>query len=208
MRTDRKPLGLSFLSVSTIHGCASLPPRPSPPAIRLLACQNSNLAFVPFSSPTHFHSPPSVQPRLGENDARHRRHGRLGDPDPVISDVVTLPPPPTQYRYRTCWEVKMKQPQSEGRNTDVCLLDDYASFSKINTQLLNPPTPLKHVPIRIYIPSSPPGQGGNNAFEPNAPGSFKVMQSLVPPRLPNRKVSPCSHTHPPPHTPHAFHVLL
>lgn len=80
-------------------------------------------------------------------------------------------------------KVKIK-PRMLERNADVRLIDDYASFSKINTQLLNPPTPLKHVPIRIYIPSSPPGRDGSG---PAAPGSFKVMQSLVAPRLPNNR---------------------
>ncbi|KAK7722307.1 autophagy protein 5 [Diaporthe eres] len=63
--------------------------------------------------------------------------------------------------------------------------NDYASFSKVNSQLLNPPTPLKHVPIRIYIPSSPPDPSTSGAA-PAAPGSFRVMQSLVPPRSANR----------------------
>lgn len=61
------------------------------------------------------------------------------------------------------------------------MLDDYTAFSKVNAHLLNPPTPLKHVPIRVYIPSSPPDASGS------APGSFRVMQSLVAPRLANRK---------------------
>lgn len=65
-------------------------------------------------------------------------------------------------------------------------LDDYASFSKVNSQLLNPPTPLKHVPIRIYIPCSPPDPSTSGAA-PAAPGSFRVMQSLVPPRSANRE---------------------
>ncbi|KUI73063.1 Autophagy protein 5 [Cytospora mali] len=58
--------------------------------------------------------------------------------------------------------------------------NDYTAFSTVNAHLLNPPTPLKHVPIRIYIPSSPPDASGS------APGSFKVMQALVAPRLANR----------------------
>lgn len=49
----------------------------------------------------------------------------------------------------------------------------------MNTRLLNPPTPLKSVPLRIYIPSSPPDAGDAT------PGSFKVMQTLVPPRIAN-----------------------
>ncbi|CAN8105784.1 unnamed protein product [Discula destructiva] len=67
--------------------------------------------------------------------------------------------------------------------------NDYASFAKINSQLLNPSTPLKHVPIRIYVPSSPPGaiDVDNAAAAKMTPGDFKVMQSLMPPRLPNRQ---------------------
>ncbi|KAJ4406780.1 autophagy protein 5, partial [Gnomoniopsis sp. IMI 355080] len=62
--------------------------------------------------------------------------------------------------------------------------NDYVSFAKINAQLLNPSTPLKHVPLRIYIPSSPTG-GADGGSGKAMPGDFKVMQSLVPPRLPN-----------------------
>ena len=58
--------------------------------------------------------------------------------------------------------------------------DDFVAFTKVNAQLLNAPTPLKHIPLRIYIPSSPPDAGG-------APGSFKVMQTLVAPRTANRE---------------------
>jgi autophagy-related protein 5 len=57
--------------------------------------------------------------------------------------------------------------------------DDYASFIKVNNRLLNTPTPLKNVPIRLYIPSSP------HDTNDTTPGSFKVVQTLVPPRLPN-----------------------
>lgn len=60
--------------------------------------------------------------------------------------------------------------------------DDYAAFNKINSLLLNTPTPLKNVPIRVYIPSSP--KDSSDA----APASFKVIQRLVPPRLPNSKL--------------------
>ncbi|KAK3898209.1 autophagy protein Apg5-domain-containing protein [Staphylotrichum tortipilum] len=65
----------------------------------------------------------------------------------------------------------------------------YASFAKVNNRLLDTPTPLKNVPIRIYIPSSPGGTGDASA------GSFRVVQPLVPPRFPNR-------------TPHTLGVVL
>lgn len=84
------------------------------------------------------------------------------------------------------------------------LADDYASFVKVNIQLLNPPTPLKHVPIRIYMPSSPPN--ANSSGEASIPGSFKVMQSLVPPRLPNRKHPLLLHLPPSIIDPHTHHI--
>lgn len=48
--------------------------------------------------------------------------------------------------------------------------NDYKSFKRINTRLLNAPTALKHIPIRIYVPST---------AESSETGTFKVIQSLV-----------------------------
>ena len=45
--------------------------------------------------------------------------------------------------------------------------------------LLNPASPLKHVPLRIYIPSSPSASA--------TLGSFKIVQTLIPPMAPNRE---------------------
>ncbi|KFA76792.1 hypothetical protein S40288_09157 [Stachybotrys chartarum IBT 40288] len=59
--------------------------------------------------------------------------------------------------------------------------NDYSTFSRINTRLLNAPTALKHVPIRIYIPSAPASEATEEA------GSFKVLQSLVTPTTTDRK---------------------
>ncbi|KAJ9137427.1 Autophagy protein 5 [Coniochaeta hoffmannii] len=56
--------------------------------------------------------------------------------------------------------------------------NDYNAFAKVNNRLLNPPTPLKSVPLRIYIPSTP-----NND---SASAEYKVMQTLMPPRTSNR----------------------
>lgn len=70
--------------------------------------------------------------------------------------------------------------------------NDYVAFSKIHTRLLNAPATLKHVPIRIYIPSTPPPNAGGDSSSPPAlaageAGSFKVVQSLVPVTTPDRK---------------------
>ncbi|KAK7419341.1 autophagy protein 5 [Neonectria magnoliae] len=62
--------------------------------------------------------------------------------------------------------------------------NDQAAFNRINTRLLNAPTALKHVPVRIFVPStSSPGA----ADSPAEPGSFKVVQSLVPANGAGRK---------------------
>lgn len=57
--------------------------------------------------------------------------------------------------------------------------NDYTAFTKVNSSLLNAPLPLKHVPLRIYIPSTPPSDA--------TPGAFKVVQSLVAPQTPARQ---------------------
>ncbi|KAI4861533.1 autophagy protein Apg5-domain-containing protein [Hypoxylon rubiginosum] len=62
--------------------------------------------------------------------------------------------------------------------------NDYASFTKVNSRLLNTSRDLRNVPIRVYIPQSADdpaaSTGGGQA------GSFKVVQSLVQPRLSER----------------------
>ncbi|KAK7413395.1 autophagy protein 5 [Neonectria punicea] len=58
--------------------------------------------------------------------------------------------------------------------------NDQAAFNRINTRLLNAPTALKHVPVRIFVPSTSPGAASE-------PGSFKVAQSLVPANGAGRK---------------------
>ncbi|OAQ62008.1 autophagy protein 5 [Pochonia chlamydosporia 170] len=55
--------------------------------------------------------------------------------------------------------------------------NDHSSFAKVNTRLLNAPTNLKHVPIRIYIPSAPEHADPSPAEDA---GSFKIIQALVP----------------------------
>ncbi|KAK3402730.1 autophagy protein Apg5-domain-containing protein [Sordaria brevicollis] len=64
--------------------------------------------------------------------------------------------------------------------------NDYQSFTRINTHLLNAPTALKNVPIRIYIPSSPPSSTNSPQAEA---GSYRVLQTLVPPRGANGRQS-------------------
>lgn len=62
----------------------------------------------------------------------------------------------------------------------TCHSDDFHAYDKINSILLNPATPLKHIPLRVYIPSSP--------SDSSTLGSVRTWQSLVAPRTPDREV--------------------
>ncbi|GJC98723.1 autophagy protein 5 [Colletotrichum higginsianum] len=95
--------------------------------------------------------------------------------------------------------------------------NDHASFAKINALLLNAPTPLRNVPLRVYIPSSPPPPPSSAlaapaaassspsptpdspppapaaaaaADQPPSTGAFKVLQALVPPTVPGTRSTP------------------
>ncbi|EPE33383.1 hypothetical protein GLAREA_06396 [Glarea lozoyensis ATCC 20868] len=65
--------------------------------------------------------------------------------------------------------------------------NDYTTYSKISNILLNPSIPLKHIPLRIYIPSTPtPVLSPTEST--SALGSFKIVQTLIPPRTSAREV--------------------
>ncbi|ELR05857.1 hypothetical protein GMDG_07630 [Pseudogymnoascus destructans 20631-21] len=64
-------------------------------------------------------------------------------------------------------------------------------FAALTRPLLNPASPLRHIPLRIYIPH--PDIDANNT------GSFRVIQGLVTPRLPNNDYQTLGH---------ALHTLI
>jgi len=89
--------------------------------------------------------------------------------------------------------------------------NDFATFSRINNRLLNPPTPLKHVPIRVYIPSSPPGDGSASSMSAASPASFKIVQTLVPTTTPanaGRMSMSILHSARQPHAPQTLGMAL
>ncbi|TVY81210.1 Autophagy protein, partial [Lachnellula suecica] len=57
--------------------------------------------------------------------------------------------------------------------------NDYTLYSTIQTKLLNPATPLKHIPLRIYVPSTP--------SESSTLGAYKIVQMLITPVTGNRE---------------------
>ncbi|KAL7622773.1 Autophagy protein 5 [Parahypoxylon ruwenzoriense] len=61
--------------------------------------------------------------------------------------------------------------------------NDYAAFNKVNTRLLNTSRDLRNVPIRIYIPQT---QAPDDSAGGSQVGSFRVVQSLVQPRVSER----------------------
>ncbi|KAG5979575.1 autophagy protein 5 [Claviceps digitariae] len=56
--------------------------------------------------------------------------------------------------------------------------NDHAAFWSVNARLLNAPSALRHVPLRVYVPvpasANPDGEAGAET------GSFRVLQALVP----------------------------
>ncbi|KAG6120938.1 autophagy protein 5 [Claviceps humidiphila] len=65
--------------------------------------------------------------------------------------------------------------------------NDYAAFRSVNARLLNAPVALRHVPLRVYVPSPPPAPVpaaggsslGHEAGREGEAGSFRVVQALV-----------------------------
>ena len=64
-----------------------------------------------------------------------------------------------------------------------------ALFNTINTKLLNPPgLELRHVPIKIYLPSSATHTASETIPEDTKQaGHIRVVQSLVPLQLPSKQ---------------------
>lgn len=75
----------------------------------------------------------------------------------------------------------------------VCaLLDDLTRFNTINNKLLNPPgTPLRNIPIKIYLPTTTSPQRSSGAAEGQEAGvvqaSIRTVQGLIAPFSPTRK---------------------
>lgn len=69
--------------------------------------------------------------------------------------------------------------------------DDLPVFNAVNQKLLYAQgASLRHVPVRIYLPSSAPAANGD---EEKAPGSLRVVQSLVTPLLAGREQRTLGH---------------
>ncbi|KAH8596384.1 autophagy protein Apg5-domain-containing protein [Bisporella sp. PMI_857] len=62
--------------------------------------------------------------------------------------------------------------------------NDFSAFHKINAILLNPPSPLKNIPLRVYIPSSAPSADSEDSVPVF---TFKIIQSLIPPTTSSRE---------------------
>ncbi|PQE04792.1 Autophagy 5 protein [Rutstroemia sp. NJR-2017a BBW] len=69
--------------------------------------------------------------------------------------------------------------------------NDFATYLKISTILLNPATPLKHIPLRIYLPSSTPKPSSplpaTNTRGETPLYTFRTIQTLIPPHTASRE---------------------
>jgi autophagy-related protein 5 len=67
--------------------------------------------------------------------------------------------------------------------------DNLARFNTINNKLLNPPgTPLRNIPIKIYLPTtSPTPSSGGETEEGIVQASVRTVQGLVAPFSATRK---------------------
>lgn len=67
--------------------------------------------------------------------------------------------------------------------------DDRSLFNSINNKLLNPPgVELRHMPIKIYLPTSANQAASDTIPERGEPaGHIRVVQSLVALQLPSRQ---------------------
>lgn len=64
--------------------------------------------------------------------------------------------------------------------------DDLPLYNSVHQKLLDTPgVGLKHIPLRVYLPSSDPAVGEDNSE--TATGKLRVLQSLVPPMISSSK---------------------
>lgn len=68
-------------------------------------------------------------------------------------------------------------------------LDDLSLFNSVNTKFLSPPgVEIRHVPIKIYLPTSAnPTADDTIAEEAQQAGHIRVVQSLISLHLPSRQ---------------------
>lgn len=59
---------------------------------------------------------------------------------------------------------------------------DLSAYNAIHTRLLNSSNPLRHIPLRIYLPQPEP-EASSTMKATSGAGSFKVVQGLVTPRI-------------------------
>jgi autophagy-related protein 5 len=73
--------------------------------------------------------------------------------------------------------------------------DNLAKFNTINNKLLNPPgTPLRNIPIKIYLPTtSPIPNSGAETEEGIVQASVRTVQGLIAPFSATRKCDYPSH---------------
>lgn len=65
--------------------------------------------------------------------------------------------------------------------------DNLTLFNSVNSKLLNPPgLALRHIPLKLYLPSLAPAASSSNSSLPH-PSTIRVVQHLVPLQTPTRQ---------------------
>lgn len=70
----------------------------------------------------------------------------------------------------------------------ILLSDNLPLFNTVNNKLLNPPgLALRHIPLKLYLPSlAPPSTSASNSSLPQS-GTIRVVQQLIPLQTPTRQ---------------------
>lgn len=67
-------------------------------------------------------------------------------------------------------------------------VDNLGLFNSVNNKLLHPPgTEIRHVPIKVYLPTAASKDATETISEEATPGHMRVVQSLVPLNLPSKQ---------------------
>ena len=75
-----------------------------------------------------------------------------------------------------------------GNNETDNQLENLRLYNAINNKLLSPPgMELRHIPMKIYLPTSASQTASETIPEDAKPGHFRVVQSLVPMLLPTKQ---------------------
>ncbi|KAF1914926.1 autophagy protein-like protein 5 [Ampelomyces quisqualis] len=110
---------------------------------------------------------------------------RLDDENKHIHDLFIHSVKEADYlRTGTGKTVMFLSKEDSTQLWDAVIKHDFSLYNPINQKLLNPKgVNLRHLPVRLYLPHA----AEEKTHEESAPGSLRVVQSLVPARLSSKQ---------------------